>query len=169
MGPSAARRALRLGQWLGLSPCLALGVGPGARADDPPARCAGEVAGLAFLEGRWVAASPTGFTEERWSAPAGGTVMGQGRVVEGERTVFFEHLLVRAGPGGCPELVAWPQGGAPVAFGLVRLQGQEAVFEAPGHDWPQRIRYARVGDALTASAADLAGARSSTSLLRRAP
>ena len=167
MGPSAARRAGWLGRWLGVGLCAVLGAG--ARAEAPPSPCAGEVAGLAFLEGRWVAPSPTGFTEERWSAPAGGTVMGQGRVVEGGRTLFFEHLLVRAGPGGCPELVAWPQGGAPVAFALVRLQGQEAVFEAPGHDWPQRIRYARVGDALTASAADLAGQRSSTSLLRRAP
>ena len=41
-------------------------------------------------------------------------------------------------------------GRAPTAFRLVEVSGQRAVFENPGHDFPQRIIYRREGDTLHA-------------------
>lgn len=47
---------------------------------------------------------------------------------------------------GCWESVV---GQSAASFPLVRLSGQEAVFENPQHDFPQRVIYRRDGDRLT--------------------
>ena len=52
-----------------------------------------------------------------------------------------------------------PQGGAPVAFALVRHDTASATFENPAHDYPQRIVYARDGDTLTATISAIDGSK----------
>jgi hypothetical protein len=102
------------------------------------------VEGLAFLAGSWQTANAPGSSEpaieEHWTKPAGGTLIGMGRVAGGGKTYFFEFLRVETRPDGI-YYVAQPKGGPPTAFKLVKLAPREAVFENLGHDFPKRIIY----------------------------
>jgi len=55
---------------------------------------------------------------------------------------------VPTGPGQIA-FIAHPSGQSEASFPLVRLSGQEAVFENPQHDFPQRVIYRRDGELLT--------------------
>ena len=121
------------------------------------------VEGLAWLSGAWEAeheqlegVSPT-WTEEIWTAPRGAMMLGIGRRGQGLRLGMWELLRIEGDEAGKLALYAQPQGDAAVAFPLVRSEGQEAVFENPAHDYPQRIRYRREGDRLTAEISQMDG------------
>lgn len=103
------------------------------------------VDGLAFLAGSWQTApsSSEPAIEEHWTKPAGGTLIGMGRVSGGGKTFFFEFLRVETRPDGI-YYVAQPKGGPPTAFKLVKLAPAEAIFENLEHDFPKRIIYKRL-------------------------
>lgn len=52
-----------------------------------------------------------------------------------------------------------PNGDAPVEFALVRQDARSIEFANPAHDYPQRIRYWREGEALHAEISLLDGSR----------
>ena len=111
---------------------------------------------LSWLSGTWEAehvelegVSPT-WTEEIWSEPRGAMMLGIGRRGQGLRLGTWELLRIQGGEAGKLALYAQVDGGEAVAFPLVRAEGSEAVFENAAHDYPQRIRYRRDGDRLTA-------------------
>ena len=105
------------------------------------------VADLAWLSGRWqTEAHNDSFTQESWSEPRGGIMLGYSRTGTGERTREFEFLRIQAGADGVPVYYAQPGGRPPVGFRLVARDATSATFENPQHDYPQRIRYDRVGD-----------------------
>jgi ketosteroid isomerase-like protein len=108
------------------------------------------VSDLAWLAGCWADESGDAGSGEQWSAPAGGTMLGIGRMVRGERTVAYEYLQIRETDAGALSYVATPSGQAEVAFELTRLATAEAVFENAAHDYPQSISYRLEGDQLTA-------------------
>ena len=59
---------------------------------------------------------------------------------------FFQYLRIEA-RGNEIYYVAHPRAKSPgTDFKLMRLTGQEAVFENPTHDFPKRIIYRRNGD-----------------------
>ncbi|MBP6834360.1 MAG: hypothetical protein KA978_26475 [Deltaproteobacteria bacterium] len=72
-------------------------------------------------------------------------MLGTGRVIVGERTVFFEFLRVEATGAGIV-YIAMPRGGAATSFRLESASGTEAVFVNPDHDFPSRIVYRRAAD-----------------------
>ena len=115
------------------------------------------VADLGWMSGRWEAVSGARWTEESWSAPRGGVLMGYSRSGRGEDLREFEFLRIQAGADGALAYWASPGGRSPVAFRLVSRSGTEAVFENPQHDFPQRIRYVRQGDTLTATISAIDG------------
>ena len=86
-------------------------------------------------------------TEEHWTRVAGGSLLGMSRTVAGGKTVFFEYLRVEARPDGI-YYVAHPKARPGTDFKLVRCEGEEAVFENPKHDFPQRIIYRKKPDGL---------------------
>ena len=49
---------------------------------------------MAWYAGAWRGAGLGGDNEEIWSAPKNGTMMGMYRLLEGERTVFYEFLTI---------------------------------------------------------------------------
>lgn len=111
---------------------------------------------LAWLSGAWEAeheqpegVSPT-WTEEIWSEPRDAMMLGIGRRGQGLRLGTWELLRIQGDEAGKLALYAQVEGEEAVAFPLVRAQGEEAVFENAAHDYPQRIRYRRDGDRLTA-------------------
>lgn len=121
---------------------------PAARVDD-----------LGWLAGEWVDEGEGRWTEESWTAPRGGVMLGVSRSGRGEALREFEFIRIAAGENGTISYIAMPQGGAPVAFRLVRHDPVSAAFENAAHDYPQRIAYVRDGDTLTATISAIDGSR----------
>ena len=110
---------------------------------------AAEVAELAWLTGHWRQTRNGRLSEETWSAPAGGMLLGTNRVVRENGSGSFEFLRI----GTWKETLAYyasPGGRPATPFALVSSEPNAVTFENPEHDFPQRILYRRVGDKLTA-------------------
>jgi hypothetical protein len=107
------------------------------------------VADLAWMAGHWSGEAAGTRTEELWTAPDGGLLLGLHRDVTASGRTFFEFLRIEESDSGLV-YVAQPLGRPPVRFPLLRSGDSEVVFENPGHDFPQRIVYSREGDALRA-------------------
>ena len=137
---------------LALSALLLVGATPAATVDD-----------LAWMAGNWSqdASGEAGdrWTEEYWTIPRGGVMLGASRSGRGAALREFEFLRLQAGADGTVSYLAQPGGGAPVAFRLARHDAASAIFENPAHDYPQRITYARDGDTLTATISLLDGSK----------
>jgi len=54
---------------------------------------------LGFMSGCWAFTEGGSTTEEYWTQPAGGTMMGLSRVVAGGKTVFTEYIQMREQDG----------------------------------------------------------------------
>lgn len=102
---------------------------------------------IAWLSGCWQGREGDAVIEEIWSKPSGGSMLGMGRTVKGNRTVSFEFMQFREENGS---LVFLPQpgGGPRVSFPLKDFFGGKATFENLKHDFPQRVIYERKGKAL---------------------
>jgi hypothetical protein len=131
----------------GLSALLLAASAP-ARVDD-----------LAWMAGQWTSEEGDRWTEESWTAPRGGAMLGISRSGRGDRLREYEYLRIVAGEGGTPAYIAQPGGAAPVAFPLVAHDAASATFENAAHDYPQRIRYARDGETLTATISAIDGSK----------
>ncbi len=123
---------------------LLLALSPAATKAEPAAAPAAKVDDLAFMAGSWVMEGPPRI-EEQWMKPAGGTLIGMGRVSGDGKTFFFEFLRVETRDDGL-YYVAQPKGAAPTSFKLVRLGPGEAVFENLEHDFPKRLIYRQLPD-----------------------
>ncbi len=105
---------------------------------------------LAFMAGCWQLEANGRKTEEQWLAPAGGSLLGVSRTVAAGKTVDYEFLQIRDLAEGLT-YIAKPSNQAEARFTVASSTADEVVFENPAHDFPQRIRYRRVGtDALHA-------------------
>lgn len=109
------------------------------------------VAQMAWLSGCWQGQFGEAGTQEQWMAPAGGSLLGMSRTVRKGRTVEFEFMQVRERPDGGLDFIAQPSGRPPTVFRLQTLGAAEAVFENLEHDFPQRVRYARVSESQLAA------------------
>jgi Domain of unknown function (DUF6265) len=114
---------------------LATLAAPAAQA--PPE---GELHRIAWLAGCWTSGAGGRQVDEQWMKPLGGTMMGMSRTVVGGKTVDSEVLLIRA-TGSDVAYVARPAGQPEASFKLVSATANEARFENPEHDFPQRIIY----------------------------
>jgi hypothetical protein len=117
-----------------------------------------KLADLVWLSGSWVGGEGVSETEEHWTRPAGGSMLGMGRTVADGRTTQVEQMVLEARPTGVFYIVRvndQPR----VEFRLVRSDAQEAVFENLGHNFPQRIIYQRQDHVLTARIEDASGSR----------
>ena len=98
------------------------------------------------MAGCWQHVDGTTTTEEQWNRPAGGSMLGIGRVVADGRTVFSEFVEVAEKPAGLTMTVALGIGKPAVAFTRIAAGADEVVFENKAHDFPQRIRYRKLGE-----------------------
>jgi len=101
-------------------------------------------ADLTFMAGCWRLTANNRTTDEHWLLPAGGTLMGVSRTVANGKTVEYEFLQIRDLPQGVT-YIAKPSGQPEAQFTIASKTADEIVFENPKHDFPQRIRYKRVG------------------------
>ena len=108
---------------------------------------ASKISELAWIAGDWQTA-PGGRAqiEEHWTLPAGGTMIGIGRTVVGDKTAEFEFLRIEQ-RGNDLFYVANPNASCPQTdFKLTRLSGQEVIFENAAHDYPKRVIYRKDSD-----------------------
>jgi hypothetical protein len=105
-----------------------------------------------WMQGDWCGGSVEERIEEHWLSAHGGLRLGIARTLEGERTASFEFLRIEM-VDGVATYIAQP-GGAP-ATSFKRTQGGASWvrFENPEHDFPKRVDYRRMGDALHAEIA----------------
>lgn len=125
------------------------------------------VSDLAWMGGRWLTSDGGRWTEEVWAGPRGGTMMGFSWTGEGANIREYEYLRVQAGEDDEVMYLAQPGSGAGVGFHLVRAEGTSATFENPTHDYPQRIRYVRTGDVMTATISAMDGSNTMSWTYRR--
>jgi hypothetical protein len=109
-----------------------------------------DVATLRWMSGCWELRSGSRVTHEQWMAPRASQMMGMSRTVARDTVREFEMLRIEL-RGGVPTYVAMPSGQKEALFAATVLTDTAVVFENPAHDFPQRIRYRRVGaDSLVA-------------------
>lgn len=126
------------------------------------------VADLAWLSGHWETGDADGrWTEEHWSDPRGGVMLGTSRTLNGDRLRDFEFLRIQAGEDGVPAYLAQPGGRPPVTFHLTAHDATSATFDNPQHDFPQRIVYRRRGDTMVATISALDGSNAMSWTYRR--
>ena len=121
------------------------------------------VADLSWLSGAWVEHKADGeWTEEYWTPPRGGMMIGVGLAGKGDAVRHFEHMRIVTGADGQVAFHAMPRGGPAVVFPLVRHSDSEIIFENGGHDYPQRVAYRRDGDRIIATISLTDGSRANS-------
>ncbi|HEV7681012.1 MAG TPA: DUF6265 family protein [Pyrinomonadaceae bacterium] len=118
-----------------------------ASRQNPTPKTTPRITELVWMSGDWQTA-PGGRAqiEEHWTLPAGGSMIGVGRTIAGDKTVEFEFLRIEQ-RGDDIFYVANPNAQCPQTdFKLTNLTGQQVIFENPEHDYPKRVIYRKQSD-----------------------
>ena len=105
---------------------------------------------LEWMVGTWERKEGKKTTIEQWLSHAGTTMMGVSHTYGENRTYFFEFIRI-ATHGGRIAYIVQPGGDPPTLFRAVAITEDEAVFENPQHDYPQRIAYVKTEKGMTAT------------------
>jgi hypothetical protein len=118
------------------------------------------VADLGWLSGAWAERKAGGeWTEEYWTPPRGGLMIGAGLTGSADTVRHFEHMRIVTDASGKVAFHAMPNGGPAVVFPVTRWTADEISFENPANDYPQRVTYRREGDRIAATISMLDGSR----------
>lgn len=131
---------------------LPLSAQTAAPAQPSPAAiaAAAEIGKLGWIAGCWELRTPTRVTQEMWSLPSGGLMVGTSRTVVRDVAREFEFLRIEMRDGK-PTYVAQPNGGTATPFAATFTSDTAVTFENPAHDFPKAIKYRRAGtDSLVA-------------------
>jgi len=117
-----------------------------AAAPLPANKAAATIADVAWINGLWMSEGAS-TVEERWTTPAGGSMLALGRTLRGGTTMTaFEYLCIVERDGSLI-YSAMPNGRSPATdFVLTQLTPDSATFENPTHDFPKMIRYSKKAD-----------------------
>ena len=122
---------------------------PPLAATLPATKAAGTIADVAWVAGTWLSepATPTGSaTEERWTPPAGGSMIGVGRTLTKTSMPAFEFLCMVERDGSLV-YTAMPNGRSPATdFVLTQMTPDSATFENPANQFPKVIKYSKKAD-----------------------
>ena len=114
----------------------------------------------AWMAGCWEQRTGESWSEECWTGPRAGMMMGSSRTGKADTLQFYEHMRIAADANGTT-FCALPKGQAGRCFRATKVTGDEIVFENEAHDYPQRIRYWRQGKDLAAEISLKDGSKSS--------
>ncbi len=112
---------------------------------------------LDWLTGHWEQVDGDRWTEEIWTKPHGGRMLGVGWSGKGPTPQSFEHMRIEPDRDGTPVFLGSPSGGKPTPFRMVRRTATAIVFENAAHDFPQRISYTLERGTLSAEASRIDG------------
>lgn len=122
-------------------------------------RASADLSQLAWLAGQWTRQDGARWSEEHWLPPRDGLMLGLNRGGDGSGKTSYEFLRIALDADGTPVYWASPGGATAVPFRLESVEGSQASFVNPEHDYPQRIRYVRDGDRLKATISLLDGSQ----------
>ncbi|MEO7654156.1 MAG: DUF6265 family protein [Sphingomicrobium sp.] len=111
----------------------------------------------AFMTGCWIMQSGERAAEECWTASNGGLMMGSGRAWAGEKIDNWELMRIERGEDGRLTFFASPKGVPQTGFRAVSATATDVVFENRAHDFPQRVRYWKTDDGVSAEIAKADG------------
>ena len=103
---------------------------------------------LAFMTGCWAFQSGDSETEEYWTKPSGGAMLGLSRTVRGGKTIFTEYTQIREQNGALSMFVQLGLAKSTTEFRLTKLSANEAVFTSDLEN-PHQLIYRRKGDELS--------------------
>lgn len=112
-----------------------------------------------WMAGTWMMEDGASWSDEVWTDPRGGIMLGVSRSGFGPELQFWEVAQIRVKPDGGISLFAQPQGKPPSEFPMVLISAESIEFANPAHDYPQRIRYWRQGRLLMAEISLLDGSK----------
>ena len=100
---------------------------------------------LAFIAGCWEINRPESksLVSEQWMTAEGGAMVGMSRTVKNGKMTAFEFLRIVESDAGIHYISKPSQNKEETAFKLVKWSANDATFENPTHDFPQRIIYRR--------------------------
>jgi hypothetical protein len=101
------------------------------------------LADIAQLSGNWTGTGLGGVSEEIWSKPAGGVMMGMYRLIREGKPVFYEMLWIVEDNGSLnmrlkhfhPNLVGWEEKDKTVDFRFVKKDGNRIYFSGLTFDF----------------------------------
>ncbi len=120
---------------------LLLVCGVAGHADAQEAR---RIATVGWLTGCLEMRNGARVVEEQRMAERAGTMLGMGRTVNARGLGDYELTLIKEDAGRLL-FEAHPKGQPPATFAARVATADSVVFEAPEHDFPQRVGYRRVG------------------------
>ena len=91
---------------------------------------------MAWLAGSWSGEGLGGVSEEMWSSPAGGAMVGTYRLIKGGKPVFYEMCWMLETEGTLvlrlkhfnPDLTGWEEKDKTVDFRFVKKDGNRSYF-----------------------------------------
>ena len=96
-----------------------------------------------FISGCWEQKrNDGGWTEECWTDTRGGVMIGSGRDGDGDKVGHWEWMRIERGADGSLTFYGSPKGAPAVGFKATEGDDRSITFVNPGHDYPQRVRYA---------------------------
>lgn len=123
---------------------------------------AADIARIAWMAGDWEGPLGTSIQQERWTTPAGGSMLAINRTIRANTMSAFEFLCINE-RAGTLVFSARPNAGTPTDFVLTHVDVDSATFENPTHDFPKRIRYVRRADgSMSATISGTAGQQVTT-------
>jgi hypothetical protein len=111
----------------------------------------------AWLAGTWATEDGANWSDELWTDPRGGMMLGVARSGFGPELRSWEVARIVTRHDGTLAYVVQESGKPAVEFPLVLISEEAIEFANPAHDYPQRIRYSRQGKLLIAEISRLDG------------
>ena len=102
-----------------------------------------DLTSLEWMLGQWKSQTGEEIIVEYWHKTADTLFHGETWFIDAGDTIASEQLKIVA-RGNDIIYVAAPSGQPVTEFKLAQLKNNEALFENPGHDFPQKIVYKRI-------------------------
>jgi len=122
----------------------------------------------AFLAGCWEQRVADRWTEECWTSPRGGLMIGSGRTGKGDAVTHWEYMRIERGADGALTFYGSPRGAPAVGFKATETGGKQIIFVNAAHDYPQRVRYVATADGIDAEVSLADGSKPERWRYRRA-
>lgn len=110
-----------------------------------------------WMAGTWMMEDGASWSDEVWTDPRGGIMLGVSRSGFGPDLKLWEVSQIKVKADGTISFFAQPNGKAATEFPLVLISEESIEFANPAHDYPQRIRYWRQGKLLMAEISRMDG------------
>jgi hypothetical protein len=100
---------------------------------------------LDWIIGEWISTSGDESMTEHWQKESDTLIVGHGWFISSSDTILTEQLKIAARNNDIIYFAS-PSGQTTTEFKLTQLNDNEATFENPDHDFPQKIYYKKISE-----------------------